>query len=142
MTVVLSKMTEADRKQLLDFKLGPNLTRNQIDTFTQFVRASAVVWHVVKDGRCLTIAGVMPPTISSNAAYLWMYIVEADDQVEFLTVRHSKRVIEETLKDYPLIVGHCQRGNDRAIRWIKWLGGIFGDYEYDFIPFRIERKHG
>lgn len=142
MNVILGKMSKEEQDQIFKFKIGPNLSRQQRDHFAQFIQASAVVWAAVKDDCPFCIWGLMPPTLSSNVAYLWFYIVEYIESYEFLIVRHSRRVIEKALEDYPVIVGHCDRNNERAIRWMKWLGAEFGHPEYDFLPFRIERKDG
>lgn len=136
MTVIVGKVT------VEDCKVDPNLSPMQLAQMKQFIRASAIVWQAERDGKCLCIWGLMPPTISSNVAYMWFHIVEYVEQLEFLIVRHSKKVIENALKEYPVIVGHCQRENERAIRWMKWLGAKFEHPEYDFVPFRIERKDG
>lgn len=142
MTVVVGKMSEPEQEQVMKYKIGPNLSQEQRAQFTNFVRASTIVWQASRDDRCLCIWGLMPPTLSSNTAYMWFYIVEYIEQLEFLIVRHSRRAIEKALEEYPIIVGHCQRDNERAIRWMKWLGATFADYDFDLLPFRIERKDG
>jgi hypothetical protein len=102
---------------------------------------SVSMWSGFIDGDLACIWGVIPPTLMSNQAYLWLYTTDAIKGHEFLLVRHSQRVIEEVLKEYPSIVGHAIIGSDKSIKWLKWLGAKFGEPQGLAIPFRISR-HG
>lgn len=84
--------------------------------------------------------GLIPPSLLSNQAYLWMYCTPLIREHQFLLVRHSQRIIEEALLRYPNIIGHCIRSAADSIRWLKWLGAEFGPSNERFIPFVIRSK--
>lgn len=102
---------------------------------------STVIWAGFIDNRLACIWGVIPPTLMSNQAYLWLYTTDVIKGHEFILVRHSQLVIDEVLKEYPSIVGHAIIGSDKSIRWLKWLGAKFGSPQGMAVPFRITR-HG
>jgi hypothetical protein len=100
---------------------------------------STVIWAGFIGGKLACIWGVIPPTLMSSQAYLWLYTTDVIKGHEFILVRHSQLVIDEVLKEYPSIVGHALMGADKSIRWLKWLGAEFGYPQGTGIPFRISR---
>jgi hypothetical protein len=102
---------------------------------------SAHMWAGFVDDKLACIWGVIPPTLMSDQAYLWLYTTDVIKEHQFLLVRHSQMVIEDILKEYPSIVGHAMLGSSKSIRWLKWLGAKFGQPQGTGIPFRITR-HG
>jgi hypothetical protein len=46
------------------------------------------------------------------------------------------------LRRYKVIVGNCIVGEDKSIRWLKWLGAKFGKPEGNKVPFVIRAKDG
>lgn len=101
---------------------------------------SELMWAGTIDGKLAAVWGLIPATIMSNQAYLWLYTTDVLKEHSFILVRHSQLVMEEMLKAYPSIVGHAVVGNNKAIRWLKWLGAKFGDPQGDGLPFRINRS--
>jgi hypothetical protein len=59
---------------------------------------------------------------------------------KFVIARTSQIFIQDLLDDWPLVVGHCIAGDDRAVRWMKWLGAVFGTPDGKKLPFSIRRK--
>jgi hypothetical protein len=102
---------------------------------------STGIWGCFVDDRPICIYGVIPPTLMSHQAYLWMFATDFLKEHQFVLVRQSQIVIENLLKEYPVIVGHAIMGSSKSIRWLKWLGAKFGTPHGTAIPFRIER-HG
>jgi hypothetical protein len=102
---------------------------------------STQIWAGFINGQLACIWGVIPPTLMSSQAYLWLYTTDVIKGHEFLLVRHSQMVIKEILEEYPSIVGHAIIGSSKSIRWLKWLGAKFGAPQGTGIPFRITR-HG
>lgn len=102
---------------------------------------STCIWAGFIDGKLACIWGVIPPTLMSNQAYLWLYTTDVIKEHQFVLVRHSQMVIEEILEEYPSIVGHAIIGSTKSIRWLKWLGAKFGTPQGTGLPFRITR-HG
>lgn len=102
---------------------------------------STIIWAGWINGGLACIWGVIPPTLMSNQAYLWLYTTDLIKEHQFTLVRHSQLVIEEILDQYPSICGHAIIGSEKSIRWLKWLGAKFGPPQGTAIPFRITR-HG
>jgi|SRR5215472_2545499 len=105
-----------------------------------FIRVSEEVWFGLHDDRVAAVWGLIPPSLISNRAYLWLLTTDIVDHHKFLFVRHSQVVIEDALKRYALVVGHVEVGNHAARKWLRWLGAEIGVPEKGFSPFVIRRK--
>jgi len=101
---------------------------------------STVIWAGFIDDELACIWGVIPPTLMSSQAYLWLYTTDVIKGHEFILVRHSQMVIKQILEEYPSIVGHAIIGSSKSIRWLKWLGAKFGPPQGTGVPFRITRN--
>lgn len=102
---------------------------------------STVIWAGYIDGKLACLWGIIPPSLMSNQAYLWLQTTEVIEEHQFILVRHSQLVIKEILEEFPSIVGHATMGAGKSIRWLKWLGAKFGPPMGTMVPFRITR-HG
>lgn len=105
--------------------------------------ASSHIWVGLIDDQFACIWGLIPPSLLSNQAYLWLYTTDVIKEHQFVLVRHSQLVMEKVLKQYQSVVGHAAVHNDggRSVRWLKWLGAKFGEPDGSGVPFRITR-HG
>ena len=83
-------------------------------------------WIGAVDGKIACVWGLIPPTLLSDIAYLWLYNNELVTQHKFAFVRHSQIQMERMLKLYPNIIGDCVYNNTTARRWLEWLGAKFG----------------
>ena len=108
----------------------------------RFMRDSIWAWVGKNDDEVLCYMGLIPPTLLSNQAYLWLRTTEAMQSHVFVFIRYSQVVIVEMLSEFPTIVGHCEASADKSIRWLKWLGAEFGAPEGRLVPFTIRAKHG
>ncbi len=131
MNVDIVRATEQNLAQLLS-KPEAHLRR--------FFRQSPICWIGQVDGEGICVWGLIPPCLLSEKAYLWLWTSELAEQHTFLLVRYSQRMVEEMLKEFPIIVGHCEMKNHRAQRWLKWLGAEFDFPQGKLIPFIIRRK--
>jgi hypothetical protein len=113
--------------------------QNASPILAECIAMSAVHWVGTVDGKPACAWGLVPPTILSERAYLWLITTDLVDQHKFMFVRNSQRFIEDALKTYPTIVGHCVASETRSIRWLKWLGAVFREPEGNRIPFMIKR---
>lgn len=100
---------------------------------------SIAIWVGFIDDGIACIWGLIPPTMLSNQAYLWLYTTDLIKHHQFILIRHSQRVIERMLETYPMIVGHVTLGDSKAIRWLRWLGAEFGFPQGTGLPFKIRR---
>lgn len=94
------------------------------------------------DGTPVCAWGLVPPTLMSDRAYLWSIVLETAKDHEFVLVRHSQIQIKKMLELYQTINGHCEVGEERSIRWLKWLGAEFGVPQGRLVPFTIRRRDG
>lgn len=101
-----------------------------------FVR-SDFRWIGIVDGKIACMWGLIPPTILSWSAYIWLYTNPLVEEHKFLFIRHSQRQMEQMLRLFPNIVGDCVKANTTAQRWLKFLGAKFGASQGETIPFRI-----
>lgn len=101
---------------------------------------SAECWSGYVGKKLICCWGLIPPSLLSNQAYLWMHSTEAVREHQFLLVRHSQKIIEQALLRYEIIVGHCQCEAKDSIRWLKWLGAEFSPVDGSFRAFEIRRK--
>lgn len=127
---------------LISFACGGKLDARQIDMIDWCQKMSGEVWTAWIGDDLVAVWGLIPPSLLSNQAYLWMHSTDAVKEHTFLFVRTSQRMIERMLTHYETIVGHCLAGADDSIRWVRWLGAEFGTIEGLFVPFTIRRKHG
>lgn len=129
----------ADRaKQLMQ---GISLSENDEKGMEFCYLMSVAIWVGLIDDKLACIWGLVPPSLMSNQAYLWLYTTDLIKEHQFILVRHSQMVMECLLNQYPTIVGHATIGDKKAIRWLKWLGAEFGYPQGTGLPFRI-KKHG
>lgn len=90
------------------------------------------------DGKLACVWGLIPPTLLSDSAYLWLLTTPLVAEHKFLFVRHSQIHIQELLKTYPKIIGDV--GNQQAKRWLEWLGAKFHKQIGGRVSFVIEAK--
>ncbi len=77
------------------------------------------------DGKLVCIWGVVPPSLMSNRAYLWLYVHERIKEYEFLFIRRSQLAVKEMLRDYDELYGVTDPHQRKTLRWLKWLGAQF-----------------
>lgn len=105
------------------------------------VTRSVEVWQGLIDGRAEVVWGIIPPTILSETAWLWLIYTDAVDEHKFIFVRHSQRYIEDVLNRYPTLIGEVDPRAAFSVRWLKWLGATFGEpINKSAMPFVIRRK--
>ena len=103
---------------------------------------STSMWIGLIDGQLACMWGLIPPTLMSNQAYLWLYTTDVIKEHQFVLIRHSQLVMEEILKRYKCVCGHVVMGSgdSKSVRWLKWLGAKFGEPGERGVPFRIVRN--
>lgn len=140
MKVLVEEAQENNVRDLVFNQIGANFDDVQRMILANCIRRSTPLWSGFVDGEFVCTWGLIPPTLMSDRAYLWLHCTEALEGNEFAFVRHSQIVIEEMLKDYPVIWGETLVDNTRAIRWLRWLGARFGEPDVGVRCFTIHRK--
>jgi hypothetical protein len=101
---------------------------------------SDIIYAGIIDGEYACCWGLVPPSMMSDKAYLWLQTTAKVEEHKFLFVRHSQRCVEKMLESYEELVGFCSPENKAAIRWIEWLGGEFKKPFAGRVDFSIRRK--
>jgi hypothetical protein len=104
------------------------------------VERSVDVRYGYVNGECACVWGLIPPTLLSSSAYLWLLTTDLVEQHKFLFVRHSQRWMEQILKTYPTIIGDWVPGDLHEKRWLEWLGAVFGPIVDGRVTFMIRKK--
>lgn len=120
----------------IDLPLAPNEQK----TMDQCARLSSHMWEGRIDGKIACIWGLVPPSLMSTRAYIWLYTNDTVEDHQFVFVRYSQLMIEEMLKEYEVIEGHCHADAKRSIRWLKWLGAEFQPLGNKRVAFTIRKK--
>ena len=100
-------------------------------------------WVAKLDGQVVVCWGVIPPSILSSMAYVW--VVASNDigkhpHVKFLFIRYSQRILEIMLQKYESLYGFCFPHESESIKWLRHLGAKFEDPHGGKILFRIRRS--
>lgn len=119
----------------------PVTLKDQLIIENCFIR-SEERWIGTVDGEIACMWGLIPPTILSWSAYIWLYHNRLVEDHKFRFIRHSQLQVKRMLAIYPNIVGDCIAANDTGRKWLKWLGADFGPPDGPLIPFTIRAKHG
>jgi hypothetical protein len=137
----MTKIDVVSTGDVIDLQwLVPTAAERQ--TLLQCIGMSQTIYQAKINGEIACIWGLVPPTVMSIQAYIWLYTTEVADHHTFILARHSQMMTQKMLKDYDAIVGHCRIGDDRATRWMRWLGAEFGPFQAQLVPFIIRRKYG
>jgi hypothetical protein len=141
MTVHIYQLPAATAYDLLSRDHFTMLSDSEREIMQRSMANSAQVWIGEIEGKVVAVWGLMPPTILSDIAYLWLYATK-DARLHMLTfIRQSRGIIKLMLDQFPTLVGHCKIENLRGQRWLRWLGAEFGDPINGLIyPFTIRAK--
>lgn len=140
MIVEMNTLDRGEITRLISNEISSKLSANDMVKLQRCVDETTVVWAGLYKGQLKAFWGLVPPTMISDTAYLWLYVTEAIDDCEFVFVRNSQRAVEQALQRYPNIVGHCLCNDKRAQRWLKWLGAKFDKSDGTKVPFTIKAR--
>lgn len=125
MTAHIRKLSAVETWDLIFNPYMARLSPVDQETMQRTMRNSSHIWVGDNEGVILATWGLIPPTLLSDRAYLWLFTTEHLATHQFMFIRHSQRVIQEALAEYPIICGNTLRDNCKAIRWLRWLGAEF-----------------
>ena len=139
MTVQIRAINEIDTKAIIAQTKYADVPGAEKSLWYCF-NMSASSWIGLIDEKVACVWGLIPPSLLSDKAYFWLLTTELVDQHKFIFIRQSQIFLERALGLYPTIVGHVELGNDKAIRWLRWLGAKFEKPSGKRMPFEIVRK--
>lgn len=124
-------------RDLIYMMNGGVMDSDKVRSLEMMTGIGSDVWIGLMDEVPVCAWGLVPPSLISDRAYLWLYVTERIDEHKFIFIRTSQRVVEELRQRYDTIYGVCEVDNSRAIRWVKWLGAEFGAPSGRVVPFVI-----
>lgn len=116
------------------------LNHKQLGNIDYCIASTSKLWLGFADGELACAWGLVPATLLSDKAYLWLHSTSKINEHVFLFVRHSQRMVDRMLEEYPVIHGMTDPTNQRTTRWLKWLGAEFGEPIDGVMPFFIRKK--
>lgn len=141
MTLTVVRVDSVDAWGLIFQPHLAMLSEIEQETMHRAIRNSTRIWVGMDGDNLVAMWGLIPPSLMSETAYLWLFTTEHLREHVFSFIRQSQRAVEEMLIYYPVIVGHTMSANRRAIQWLRWLGAEFGDpINGKVIPFTIKAK--
>lgn len=142
MTVCVEVVDRAALWRMIKSSEHIKLSVKDLEKFDAMCSISSDIYMGLVSGELACVWGLIPPSMMSNTAYLWLYTSSLVEEHKFLFVRHSQRWVEECLKQYDSLIGFCRSDNHQAIRWIEWLGGEFKKPQDGRKDFVIRKRHG
>ncbi len=146
MTALIELADRVKTRQLIFEAREGMLTHEEMEILEQYLTFSAKLYIGSVDGKMCCAWGVVPPTLMSEKAYLWLFSTEAVEEHKFLFVRNSQKAIADILEDWPVITGYCEVNSTRSARWLRWLGAKFGEPVQGrsawYRPFEIRKADG
>lgn len=140
MKVEIQEQSKKELRGLISDRVYASMSESDARSFERCLSATTLIWCGKLEDEVRWIWGLIPPTLLSFEAYVWLHVIEPAEEHQFMIVRQSQRFLEKALERYPIIIGHCEVGAKQSIRWMKLLGASFGEPDEKAIPFRIVGK--
>ena len=110
---------------------------------TRGVATAVRCWAGLVDGEPVAIAGVSPQSLVGGVGVPWMLATPGLERVERPFLRLSRPVVEAMQEVCPQLVNYVDNRNERAQRWLRWLGFTLDEpapYGVDRLLFRRFRR--
>lgn len=115
---------------------------NAKEILSRYLQSSILSWAGFVDGEVACVWGLISGSFISSEAYLWLHTTDLALEHQFCFIRHSQRMVKEMLQIYPCISGHVVAGQDKSIRWLKWLGVKFQAEDGGLLRFELRAANG
>lgn len=139
MGVAIRKATFDDLHAIL-YRSPMHTIQGADDVMSSCYLFSEGAWVGQINGDLACAWGLIPPTILSDTAYIWLITTPLVEEHKFIFTRHSQLIVEQILQRYSTVCGECLRDDVGAIRWVKWLGGKFEFPEGKKVRFVIRKE--
>lgn len=136
-----SEIKNPDRGEIMSLlRIDEEIGKEDYHKLLEMIDTTANLYVGFISRKIVCIWGLVPPTLLSNSAYLWLYTTERIKDHEFIFVRKSQIAVEEMLTMYDTVYGYTASNNHRAIKWLRWLGAEFEHSEGKMLNFTIRKK--
>ena len=142
MTIAIAVADRTVLKGMISASPHICLSSVEVQQLDACLMISSEIYVGLVDGELACVWGLIPPTLMSSQAYLWLYTTALVEEHKFLFVRHSQRWMERALQEYETIVGFCKPENKSAIKWLEWLGADFKRPFSERADFTIRKRYG
>jgi hypothetical protein len=79
----------------------------------------------------LAYIGLVPPTLVSDQAYMWMLTTSAGEAHPILLARYGAGVVDTALAKYRVLFGHCFE--PKSAYWLRYMGAEFtSETQFEF----------
>jgi len=130
----LFSITPQKMMDLILHHIPARLSDEELEQTYTAARLSEPLVVLMFEGKPLCFYGLVPQTLFSDIAHLWMLTINPRGRTMF--ARHSKKEMSRLLNAYPTIFGYCTTAS--AVRWLRWLGASFTQVG-DAYRFEIRR---
>lgn len=100
-------------------ELHPNIDAGLQD----FIDNSTEVYAGLYDREMICLMGLIPISIITGDAYLWLRVSPLVTSHRIAFARHAKHFVAAALTRYTTLHGHCN--TESAVAWLGTLGAIF-----------------
>lgn len=138
MKITIEEAKAVDLRDIIS--RSPLVENGSEDHLANYMRASVFTWCGKVDGKIACMWGLIPPTVLSDQAYLWLQTTDLVEANKFMFIRWSQRYMEKMLTLYPTIIGNVDTRFTNNIRWLKFLGAKFDQPIGYGVPFTIRAK--
>lgn len=91
------------------------------------VTASTRAWAGLVDDEVACLFGVAPQSLASGTGMAWMLATPLIEEHQVLFLRRCRPVVAEMGRGYAYLHNHVDARNEKAIRWLRWLGFTIHD---------------
>lgn len=134
------KITKAEFYRMVADGIWRVENEDQKQNLARWIISSTTILAGYIGDELICTVGIVPSTLLSKQAKVWMWTTDAAVKHEFTLVRQSQRVMKELLGQYDEITGYCAENASRSQRWLRWLGAEFSAPEKGMREFLIRRR--
>ena len=138
MNAMIYRAQPSQIDRLIRKHLEGKLTEMEIQTLVSSSEFSDPVLVGMYEDKLVCLAGLVPLTLLSNTAHIWLYATEELSKHKIKFGRHSRRVINDLLNLYPTLIGQCYTPS--AVSWLDWLGAEFTSPLGLAFPFTLRKS--
>ena len=138
----LAEHLNAADKREMNAGYGKHILRNMIDG----MKHSDEIGCCKFDGVPVAIYGIEKPSPIADYGLVWLFLGKISEEDRYYAAVQTKRFVRDALKRYRYIYNYVDVGNEKIIRWLKFLGAEFSEpveyglYGNKHLRFEIRRK--